>query len=606
MYTLSYLDNNIEAGGTYYIITSNDILDEMNIKSGGKLYIKNNIAIPESKTITVESGGKISNNIIINGGTLNTIHGVLLQDIYVTSNSELNLCYTNTDIDDFKSGVTLVGSNTIIENGALKYGDCPLSGSISNGLITDLAGDCPWRFSVSNGFTISNVTFTSGARIYAKGGGNYFINCSIGFSGNISIQYEDIASNIILGSTGYPSTIATCQVYSSGLAKNIIVSAGGLLSIWGNGNALITELHSGGRIRTGQTASDIENGYVGHISGISVIDSAGIIQASAGGTIKDITPKTSTKISAYTNGTATNIKTSELFSGTAIDGTLSDILISSGGSAILTASSNGTISDITCLSGGILNLKTSNSIVSNIIISSGGKALISSGTTISNITFYGGGNAIGNKITGPNILISNLYLSNNTHISAITSATIIGGTAINYINNSSGTNRLGVAMNGGSLNNYTLTTSDNNVLVNAVWFNISNNATCSNITVEKRARLQISSSYAEDIKIISGGTLWLYKDTIGSNIIVSGNKYKPTSSTSYPGSCCVMNGGTAIDVKVYDSNTIIVSSGGSLINISGNGTLTVNSAGYARINTATEFTGTLNSSAGATIDFITE
>lgn len=136
----------------------------------------------------------------------------------------------------------------------------------------------------------------------------------------------DIASNVILGDLGYAAeAVATLQVHT--LAKDIVVSAGGLLSVW-EGDALITELHSGGRIRTGSGTIPTTDSY-GHISGITVIDKGGRIQAT-NGLIEDVTVKQDTVVMAYSNGTITNIKTNNLFSCSANGGTITDIFISSG------------------------------------------------------------------------------------------------------------------------------------------------------------------------------------------------------------------------------------------------------------------------------------
>ena len=67
----------------------------------------------------------------------------------------------------------------------------------------------------------------------------------------------------------------------------------------------------------------------------------------------------------------------------------------------------------------------------------------------------------------------------------------------------------------------------------------------------------------------------------------------------------VSTGGGYIDNTIISAGgTAIVRNGGSMFNISGNGRLIVSSGGYVRVNTATEFTGTLTSNAGATVDYI--
>ena len=92
----------------------------------------------------------------------------------------------------------MVGSNTTIENGALKYKNTIISGEINNGLITSLYCDSAFNFGVKDGFTISGLTLTNGAEIRFEGGNNTFVDCSINSNGSVFIGDKDIANNITI------------------------------------------------------------------------------------------------------------------------------------------------------------------------------------------------------------------------------------------------------------------------------------------------------------------------------------------------------------------------------------------------------------------------
>ena len=160
------------------------------------------------------------------GGILNTTSDVHLYNIYVTSDSELNLCYDNTT----NKGATLVGSNTTIENGALKYKNTIISGEINNGLITSLYCDSAFNFGVKDGFTISGLTLTNGAEIRFEGGNNTFVDCSINSNCSVFIGDKDIANNITV------NTGASVYV-SQGIVNNMTVSNGAEVMLYAlNGN----------------------------------------------------------------------------------------------------------------------------------------------------------------------------------------------------------------------------------------------------------------------------------------------------------------------------------------------------------------------------------
>lgn len=164
--------------------------------------------------------------LLLVGGTLNTTSDVQLHNIYVTSDSELNLCYDNTT----NKGATLVGSNTTIENGALKYKNSLISGEINNGLITSLYCDSAFNFGVKDGFIISGLTLTNGAEIRFEGGNNTFVDCSINSNCSVFIGDKDIANNITV------NTGASVYV-SQGIVNNMTVSNGAEVMLYAlNGN----------------------------------------------------------------------------------------------------------------------------------------------------------------------------------------------------------------------------------------------------------------------------------------------------------------------------------------------------------------------------------
>ena len=126
-----------------------------------------------------------------------------------------------------------------------------------------------------------------------------------------------------------------------------------------------------------------------------------------------------------------------------------------------------------------------------------------------------------------------------------------------------------------------------------------NNGSISNINcASPSARLKVNSncSNISNINVSRSATFSL---NISANSIING-------AIVYSRGIMILSagGGYLSNTIISAGGTAIIRNGGSMIHVSGTGKLNVSSGGYVKINTTTEFTGTITSNEGAIIEYI--
>lgn len=581
-------------GGYYYINSQEDVLDNITIGSGGNLYINNNVVISNGKTITVDSGGKINGNITIDGGILNTTFNVQLYNIYVTSDSELNLCYDNTT----NKGATLVGSNTTIENGALKCGNTQIGGEIVNGVITNLTNDEPYNFGVKGGFTISGVTLSNGAIIYGEGGGNSFIDCTVNNNCSLFIGDQDIANNTIINSGG--------SLYiSQGTINNTIISSGGSAMLYAlNGNINDITLLEGAKLDMtfedvpeydpfeysfiAGSNTNIASGTLYH-AGFSVSGSCvngvwtgldGIYKLGIGSSITVESPIVGDTCRIY-------IKDGAIISGGQIlengnvslfeSGICYNISVGRPGAA---ASSylnvySGTANSTTVYQGGRFRLNASGIGSDTIVSSLGGVVVLPEGKLYTAIVSSGGSITVSSGGIAENITVSDCGsytvkaggIGNNTIISS-------GGSVIvSSTGNLSTVTVLsdGIVSNKGSIKDMT---------VSGGIVNISAAGKVSTTTILFGGSVVISNSGTIESMEILSGTLTVISsaNSSASTLLYASNNGMIENMKVANGIVTISSNGILSSAKIYSGGSMLVSSGGIAENI------TVSNVGIFKVN----------------------
>ena len=428
----TYLDggteyNTIVSSGTIdYLLAGSSI--SANVLSGGQQLVSSGAvasatAVASGGSLVISTGGAASAAIV--SGSV-SVNGGLASGLTVSSSGATGVVASGGVV----SGLTLTSAGKFV---AIQ------SGTVSGGTVS---GAGAWLYGSSGG-TIAGVTVTSGGQLNVNSGSTIVSN-TIGNGG----QYFELAGTLDSSTTNIFQSGADIKITSDGLGnygavQNFSVGSGVGLRIQDGASGSNVTVSNGGTER-------VFNG--GSTSGGTVL-SGGIVSVSGGGTAIDLTVGSSGQLLAISGsvGGNTTVNSGGLLSataGTVLSGHITDQGTVSGGTlasgAFLDATSGsagsitvgngasafvavGDLRDTVVLSGGTVSGGLAGSYSGNTTISNGGKLFggevhgtltVSSGGTVNQLWVTSGGKAQ---------LQSGATLSSNITVSAAGSLNLASG-----------------------------------------------------------------------------------------------------------------------------------------------------------------------------------
>ncbi|GLQ62077.1 Hint domain-containing protein [Gluconobacter cerinus] len=428
----TYLDGGIEyntivsSGTSDYLLAGSSI--SANVLSGGQQLVSSGAvasatAVASGGSLVISTGGAASAAIV--SGSV-SVNGGLASGLTVSGSGATGVVASGGVV----SGLTLTSAGKFV---AIQ------SGTVSGGTVS---GAGAWLYGSSGG-TIAGVTVTSGGQLNVNSGSTIVSN-TIGNGG----QYFELAGTLDSSTTNIFQSGADIKITSDGLGnygtvQNFSVGSGVGLRIQDGASGSNVTVSNGG-------AERVFNG--GSTSGGTVL-SGGIVSVSGGGTAIDLTVGSSGQLLAISGsvGGNTTVNSGGLLSataGTVLSGHITDQGTVSGGTlasgAFLDATSGsagsitvgngasafvavGDLRDTVVLSGGTVSGGLAGSYSGNTTISNGGKLFggevhgtltVSSGGTVNQLWVTSGGKAQ---------LQSGATLSSNITVSAAGSLNLASG-----------------------------------------------------------------------------------------------------------------------------------------------------------------------------------
>ena len=358
-----YTSGGVKTSGTIPTVSATSAGSQINVPSG---------YIAAAQTFNISSGAEVTLGYITSGGQFQPLSfsGTSAAD----SGSAVTLSCYSWNLPTFTSGVIVSSGmslyvsaplnyiSTTINNGGHMY---VLSGGTATNTILEATG---YLHITSGGTAIGGTASSGGVMNILEGGSAYGFNMA---AGGLSVEFtpQTYVSGTLRGST----------VFMSGTSIQLMTFHSGLAVHMGSGtyaeNVTIT--------------SDTQINFDAGASGASIVASGSYayVRAESGGSIGGVYVYSGAELNVHAEGAAYNVSAYSggnfrLYDGSitsarilaggagyvaAYGGTLSDAVVSSGGSLILSA---GTASNITVSSGGTLTIY-SNAVTENIISDTG-------------------------------------------------------------------------------------------------------------------------------------------------------------------------------------------------------------------------------------------
>lgn len=486
----------------------------------GNGVVSSGLMISSGQSISVQSGGEITNTQINDGGYVVVgSGGTALNTNLTSSTAELVL----------SSGATAVGIT--LTAGA----DATLFGNV-DGLTVVGSGPYQRGAYVASG-TTTDVTVSSGGWVYVDEGG-VISGVTVLSGGNTDVDNDGI-TNV------------------GGTALNVTIASGGTQHLLGRaavGSGVTVE--AGGSYILGDSwVSDvgITTTEVGGTNYAASVESGGYYVISSGGTGINDTGVSGGVVLVSSGGTEIGISGTQ--SGITIDG--GDYVVSVGASAVgatlnagMMTNNGGTVSDLAI---------------------NGGTAWMDGGIG-TDITVSGSA-AQFNLVSG---YVSGLTVENNgdsTISGTVSDATINNGVAYiagGTVSGATITNGGGMSLQFGSATDIIVGSGGTDQTYND---GVAGGAQVTSVTVESGGVQQLfqvkaaDSAIAQDVTVQSGGSFIVGGVIVGSEIFQGGTNYDATVSSG--GVYIISDGGTGINDSGVSGGVVRVASGGTEIGISG-------------------------------------
>lgn len=476
--------------------------------------------ISSGESITVQSGGEITNTQVNDGGfvTVNS-GGTAVNTTLTSATAELLL----------SSGATATGITLVNGAGATLLGNV-------DGLTVVGAGPSQHGAYVAGG-TTTDVTVSSGGWVYVDEGA-VISGVSILSGGNTDVDNDGTTT-------------------MGGTALNVTIEAGGTQHLLGReavGSGVTVQ--SGGSYILGDnwiSTAGLTTTEVGGTNYAASVDAGGYYVISSGGTGINDTGISGGVVLVSSGGT--EIGTSGTQSGITVDGGY--YVISSGATAVGATLNAG---DVTNSGGTISGLAVN-----------GGTAWISGGVA-TNVTVSGGGAQL-NVISG---YVSGLTLEDNgdsTMSGTVSNVTINNG--VGYVTGGTVsdvtiTNGGGLSLQFGSATDITVGPGGTDQTYN---YGVAGIAEVTSVTVESGGLQQLfqvqagDSAVAKDVTVQSGGTYLVGDVTADNRVFQGGTSYDTTVNSG--GLYEISGGGTGINDAGISGGVVVVGSGGTEIGLSG-------------------------------------
>ena len=271
--------------------------------------------------IIIEAGGTLVDGVINDGGVLSATYGAVAENLTAATGATVELTGTAKT-----SGLMLTGANTNIAEGTLYYQGAAVTGTVTNGTLSNLNG--VYRVCIGDGITATDPVVggetTVGVRVYAQE--NAIVSGGqITTSGNIGLLDTAYGNGVTVGGEGVEK--ANYNTFDNATADNTIVSEGGQFTVRyhadnttvnAGGNMIVSNLgiadgitlsgtlhvSDGGRAENvtadAGAAVNVSNGGV--VDGVTM--NGGALTVSKGGVVYDLTanPGTTLTISGGVSG----------------------------------------------------------------------------------------------------------------------------------------------------------------------------------------------------------------------------------------------------------------------------------------------------------------
>ena len=271
--------------------------------------------------IIIEAGGTLVEGVINDGGVLSATYGAVAENLTAATGATVELTGAAKT-----SGLMLTGANTNIAEGTLYYQGAAITGTVTNGTISNLDG--VYRVCIGAGISASDPVVggetTLGVRVYAQE--NAIVSGgSITTSGNIGLLDTAYGNGVTVGGAGV--TKANYNTFDNAIAENTIVSEGGQFTVRykadnttvnAGGNMIVSNLGIADGIALSGTLNVSNGGRAENVDAVAgaavnvsnggvadhVTMNGGALTVSKGGVVYDLTanPGTTLTISGGVSG----------------------------------------------------------------------------------------------------------------------------------------------------------------------------------------------------------------------------------------------------------------------------------------------------------------
>ena len=315
-------------------VNSGEVFHDTLIGSAGKLKVGDggmttNTLIISGGSLIVFSGGTANDTIVYSRGCVSVMNGGSADNITIHSGGTLTVFSgtvndTTVESGGYASGISLESGRILtVSSGGTAHNITVSSGGIFNvssgGAIisaTVMDGGCVSGISLNDGSlqvfsggTADGMTISRyGSMVVLRGG--KADNTTINTGGSLLVSSGGIGNNTTVESGGYASGVTiesggTLTVSSGGTAAGTTVNSGGSMFVSGGTMDRIT-VNSGGSMFVSEgTASNTTVNRGGYATGIIVAGTSGRLTVSSGGTADNITVNSGCTLTVYNGGTAT-------------------------------------------------------------------------------------------------------------------------------------------------------------------------------------------------------------------------------------------------------------------------------------------------------------
>ena len=622
----------VNEGGTLRLNSAGNTANHTVVNSGGTVRFDAgagaDVLVNSSGVMSAASGVTL-NGVTQSGGNIYVYDGAVVNDlnVYAFTAGETPCFYL--------SGGTAIGGSAVGNDVGGVEGQVVGTGVLSNYVLTtsqtSFANDNrTWVWvgghDMAGGGLAKDVTVNNRARLQVQGIGASAANINVVSGGSLWVFNSAVVNDVLVsGLLGTVSAQITAgysdDTYGKGvLVKRATVDRGGLFEVSKGATVEDVTVLSTGRmnVRAGGYVSGATVSANGRLDVWASLDTAtvkdGGFLVAWKGTIRDVqvsgaSGATKARLSALQGGTVDNV---DVYTGGIVDvgkdgsATARNVRVHSGGELLFY---QGTGYDIDVRSNGSMNLRNG-VVVSGANVASGGIANVSSGAilNLSGTDVASGVNLLASArmVVSTGATAVDLSVSGNVGVGAgsfwnlnVNGGKVSGGAATG----AAATNALCIkAVNGGEIDDFTFTAADatNQTIWGFIGYNGEGAGSASNITVEKRCRLDARNGGVVSGATVQNGAYLCIWGGSAYDVKASGiqDGVKTRISALYMGTTKgvieraeigsgaaleIGNGGYASQIDVKTSGGIAVLAGGSAdnVNVSGDVQLDGNNPFYA-------------------------